>query len=110
MNYLHQNLNREKWFLKSLPEQMANVGAEIGRAINSKKEVEKSRSAFERGVELLDLTIEDSKNHGSALKELCRLKSVLVDYFVGENIYKSNDQLWNSYFYFFNASVSAKYF
>lgn len=110
MTCLHQNLNKEQWFAKPLVQQMANVGAEIGRAMNGKHDTEKSQAAFERGLELLDLTIEDKKNHGSALKELCRLKAVLVDYFAGSNMYQSSELSWNSYFYFFNAAASAKYF
>ena len=110
MSSLHQNLDQEKWFKKTLAEQMANIGAEIGRAMNSKHDREKSVAAFERGLELLDLTIDDKKNHGGSLKELCRLKAVLVDYFAGKNTYGSNEILWNNYFYFFNAAASAKYF
>lgn len=106
MKYLHPQLNLEKWFQKPLVEQMANIGAEVGRTINTKSKNE----AFMRAVELLDLTIQDPKNHGSHLKELCRLKTVLVDYFMGENIYGSNNKLWDTYFYFFNAAATAKYF
>lgn len=111
MNYIHKNLAGGRWFEFSFMEQMANIGAEIGRAINWREKDEKlSQLAFERGLELLDLTIHDPKNRGSKCKELCRLGEVLADYFMGENQYGSTDKLWNNYFYFFNAAASAKYF
>lgn len=100
---LHQDLTQKKWETFSFIDQMANVGAEVGRAMNWRgKNVFKSQAAFERSLELLDLTIADPKNHGSSLKELCRVKEALVDYFMGENMYGSNDASWNNYFYSFN--------
>jgi len=111
MNYIHKNLADGRWFTFSFSEQMANVGAEIGRAITwRQKDAALSQMAFERGLELLDLTIQDPKNHGSKRKELCRVEEVLGDYFMGENEYGSTDENWNNYFYFFNAAASAKYF
>ena len=38
---LHQDLTKEKWQALSIFEQMANVGAEVGRAINWRKKDEK---------------------------------------------------------------------
>lgn len=100
--FFHKELTKEKW--QGLPffEQMANIGAEIGRAINWRaKDKKLSESAFYRGLELLDLTIDDQKNKNK-LKELCRLKEILADYFCFDNIYKSNDDELNNYFYAFN--------
>jgi len=57
--------------------------------------------AFERALELLDLTISDSKNI-KRLKELLRLRETLADYFAFENEYKSTDKSWQNYFYAFN--------
>ena len=103
MNYQHKNLLDGKWFEFSLAEQMANVGAEIGRAINwrKKEKYDYSQQAFFRGLELLSLTIDDSKNK-KRLKELCRLKEILGDYFIGENEYNSDDEFFEKYFYSFN--------
>ncbi len=91
-----------RWFKFSLAEQMANIGAEIGRAINWREKSKKeSRAFFERGLELLDLTIEDPKNK-KRLKELLRVRETLADYFCFDNIYGSSDEKWNNYFYAFN--------
>ncbi len=104
---LHKELTQEKWQKKSFFEQMANIGTEIGRAINwRKKDAQKSSASFERGLELLDLTIEDKKNHQGKLKELCKLREVLVDYFMYDNVYGSSDEKWNNYFYGFNYAAA----
>jgi hypothetical protein len=81
---------------------MANVGSEIERTINwRKKNKDYSQKAFERALELLDLTIADSKNI-KRLKELLRLREMLADYFVFDNGYHSTDKGWQKYFYSFN--------
>jgi len=77
-------------------------GSEIGRAINwSKRDIKMSRASFERALELLDLTIIDVKNK-KRLKELLRVREMLVDYFYFDNVYQSSDEKWNNYFYAFN--------
>jgi len=102
MNFQHKKLAGGKWQKLSFIEQMANIGSEVERAIKwSKKNCEYSRQAFERVLELLDLTISD-KNNLSRLKELVRLREILVDYFQFNNIYQSTDQKWQNYFYAFN--------
>lgn len=103
MNYQHKNLTNERWQGFSFFEQMANVGSEIERAIKWKNKGNAAYSAlaFERALELLDLTIGATKS-GSHLKELLRLREILVDYFFCENIYSSSDEKWQKYFYAFN--------
>jgi len=97
---------KNRWWKFSLTEQMANIGAEIGRAINWRQKGKKeSQAFFERGLELLDLSIEDSKNK-KRLKELLRVRECLVDYFCFDNMYGSSDEKWNNYFYNFNYAVS----
>jgi hypothetical protein len=98
----HKGLD-ERWHNYSLIDQMANIGSEIGRTINwkSKGKENLSTSAFYRGLELIDLTINDKKNKNS-LKEILRVREALVDFFMGENIYKSTNKVWENYFHFFN--------
>lgn len=104
--YFHKELTKEKWFALSFFQQMANIGAEVGRAINwQKKDKNLSNSALFRALELLDLTIEDDKNK-KHLKEICRLREVLADYFCFDNVYKSTDKNFEKYFYDFNYAVA----
>jgi len=101
---------KNRWLRFSLTEQMANIGAEIGRAINWRKKGEsESRAFFERGLELLDLTIEDVKNR-KRLEELLRVRECLADYFCFDNAYGSSDEKWNNYFYGFNYAASLNKF
>ena len=101
-NIFHTDLEK-RWNHFSLPEQMANIGAEIGRTINWKKKgnITMSTNAFYRGLELIDFTINDKKNKNS-LKEILRVREALVDFFHGDNIYKSSNTIWQKYLYFFN--------
>jgi hypothetical protein len=108
MTRFNENLTKERWFDLSFLDQMANLGSEVGRTIKWKdKDPERSRYAFESALELLDLTIEDKKNKKKPkLMELCRLREVLADYFCFDNIYGSNDEKWNNYFYTFNYTAN----
>jgi len=109
MSYLHKNLADGRWFKMSFFNQMANIGSEIGRAVSwREKNSEYGRQALERGLELLDLTISDTRNK-LRLKELCRLREILVDHFVFDNDYHSTDKQWQGYFYAFNFAARAKY-
>lgn len=103
MEYQHKNLAEGRWRGLTFFEQMANIGSEVERAIKwkNKGNAEYSRMAFERALELLDLTM-DNKKSGSRLKELARVRETLADYFVFENIYGSSDEKWQKYFYVFN--------
>jgi hypothetical protein len=103
MEYQHKNLALGRWQELNFFEQMANVGSEVERAIKwkNKGNAEYSRMAFERSLELLDLTIDNEKSP-SRLKELLRVREALADYFAFENDYHSTDKGWQNYFYAFN--------
>ncbi len=102
MNIFHTEL-AGRWNQFSIFEQMAHIGAEVGRTISWRKKgnPEMSRNALYRALELIDFTIDDPKNKTS-LKEILRVREALVDYFAGDNIYHSTDAGWEKYFYYFN--------
>lgn len=101
----HKELASGRWFKIPFMEQMANIGSEIERTISwREKNKEYSRQAFERALELLDLTIADRKNK-KRLKELLRVREALADYFVFDNQYGSSDKLWKKYFFAFTWAV-----
>lgn len=104
----HKELSPERWFKFSLFEQLANVGADVGRTINwrNKGNMIDSAMAFERALELLDLTIIDQKNKGPRLKELLRVREALKDHFLGDNVYATTDNQWENYFYDFNYAAA----
>lgn len=101
MKVYHRELSAGRWFELTFFEQMANIGSEVIRALSwRKRNDEYSRRAIERGLELLELTIEDEKNKSkpSRLKELTRLREVLIDDFYFENKFGSNESAWKNYF------------
>ena len=108
-NFQHKQLASGRWFELTLAEQLANVGSEVERTIlwREKNNPAYSSRAFERALELLDLTVKDAKNK-SRLKELLRTREAMVDYFVFDNQYSSSDRLWRNYFYPFNFMARAK--
>ena len=99
----HQQLAAGRWKELSFVAQMANLGSEVERTILWKEKGNDSyfQKSFERALELLDLTIADSKNK-RRLRELTRLREALVDHFFGENYFCSSNQLWRKYFFAFN--------
>jgi hypothetical protein len=106
MTVYHKELQK-RWHNLSLIEQLANVGSEVERALKwrEKSNAEYSTTAFERALELLDYTTEGI-NDFYRLRELKRLREVLVDYFTGDNIYASSAESFRKYFYSFNFAVS----
>jgi hypothetical protein len=103
MSLAHREATAGRWQKMSLCEQLANIGAEVDRAISWKNKDNKkySQNAFERALELLDLTLSDCREYPK-LKELARVRELLADYFFFDNSYRSTDQSWQKYFYHFN--------
>ena len=109
MTYRHGELAAGRWFELSFFDQMANVGAEIGRTISwkNRNRPDYSQRAFERALELLDLTISDRKNR-SRLRELLRVREALADCYAFDNTYRSSDESWQRYFYSFQFAARSK--
>ena len=106
MKFQHKEAAEGRWFKLSLMEQMANIGSEVIRAINWRKKGNKeySKMAFERALELFDLTLMDPKNK-HRLREIARARELFADFLAGENIYHSSDEGWERYFYTFNTAA-----
>lgn len=95
-------MNSHRWFELSLIEQMANIGAEVGRAINWKnKSLLDAKMAYYRALDLWNFTLNDPKNK-LRLKEINRSKEMFGDWFLGINEYRSTAEQWEKYFYQFN--------
>ena len=78
---------------------MANVGSEVERALNwkAKNNLERSAKAFDRALELLDMTLDCPRNR-PRLKEIARAREVCVDFFCGENEFVSSANSLRKYF------------
>ena len=105
---IHFDLTTDRWFKFSFSEQMANIGADIDRAIRwrNKDDIKSSQLAIYRALELLDLTIADPKNNKGKRRELCRLREFLKDYFLCDNEYKILDDAF-LYKYFIEFTYAA---
>ena len=99
MNRQHRELAAGRWNQLSFAEQMANIGSEIERTIKWKEKgrPDISGRAFERALELIDLTVADSKNR-ERLKELLRVREAVSDHFYFDNFYRSTPESWQCYF------------
>jgi hypothetical protein len=103
MSYQHKELAEGRWFKLDLIHQLANIGSEVQRAITwRERNNHYSRKALQRALELLELTLSDKKNKKySRLKELTRLKELLLDFFYADNGFSCSDEFFKRYFYAF---------
>src|SRR3989338_857435 len=99
MSVEHQELASGRWGELSLMEQMAHIGSEVERALKwkAKNNPDYSTRAFERALELLDLTLGCRKNV-YRLKEIARAREILVDFFFGSNEFATSEDFLRSYF------------
>ncbi len=99
MNIQHKELAGGRWPEMPLAEQMANIGSEVSRALNWQKKGKSdlTQRAFNRALELLDMTIASIKKY-SRLKELFRVREAMVDFFWGANKFASSELFWRKYF------------
>lgn len=96
---MHKQLAAGRWYELSLTEQLANIGSEIERALDFQKlKDDRAIPAFERALDLFDLTLADVRLRGR-YKEIARTREVMCDYFVGDNEYHSTQESLRGYFY-----------
>lgn len=96
----HREAAAGRWFEMSLTEQLGNVGTEVARAARAKEVGNESRAwnAFERALELFDLTIADERWRGPKRREICRAREVVCDFIAGDNEYGSTAASLDRYF------------
>jgi hypothetical protein len=88
----HKDLAAGRWHTLSLAEQLGNIGSEISRSVKwTGRRPELARGALERALELIDLTLDDPRHRQSPprLREIARVREVVVDFFDGPNQYQS---------------------
>lgn len=85
MKFTHRNLADGKWFDLAFNEQMGNIGSEVNRTIKwFKLNDYRFKSAFERALELIDLTLLD-KRWNSRRKELARSREFFCSLLIEPN-------------------------
>ncbi len=107
MKYQHKNLALGRWNTLTLSEQMANIGSEVIRALKwlKKGDREYSQLASDRALELFDLTLSDGKNR-KRLKEIARMREIVVEFFYGKNQYDYTAESLENYFFAFNYYIA----
>ena len=98
---IHEQLAAGRWQSFSLMEQLGNVGSDVARAARwYEKDQQRCQQAFERALELLDLTIADERWKGRR-KELTRARELLCDAMFGGHTYGSDLASLDRYFFHF---------
>ncbi len=109
-NYYHKELAEGRWQTLTLAEQMANIGSEVYRAINffRKENQESFQKAFDRALELFDLTLADKRWNGRK-KEIGRCREVFCGlFFDSENISNLENEFDSLNKYFFQFGIYAR--
>lgn len=81
----HKSLENGRWAEMPFVEQMANIGSEVNRTSVWKQRgnVERANAAFERSLELIDLTIKYGRLHepgrGAMLREICLIRAIFCE-------------------------------
>jgi len=84
---VHRALAGGRWQQLSLVEQLGNVGSEVGRMRRWRDRDERLMTrAFERALELLDLTLADPRWR-TRLREIARARELLCDAAAGGHEY-----------------------
>ena len=86
--YQHTELAEGRWIQMSIAEQMGNIGSEISRSLRwYNKNPKRFQASFDRALELIDLSINaaQAQSQTAYLKELCRAREELCDYFDGND-------------------------
>jgi len=102
--------DRQAWAKMTIFEQMGNIGSEVGRALSAKRQgnIERMTTAFLRGIDLIDATVEDlatKNNRSHRIHELLRAKEQFSEAILTD---KDDKGLEQYFMYFALAAQSAK--
>ncbi len=107
---IHKELGGGRWFTFSIYEQLGNIGSEFERAARALERGDRERfeKAFERMLELLDLTVDDPKwRTHCRLRELRRLREEVCNVFFGDEARKDSVEGLKKYFLYFAIAARA---
>jgi hypothetical protein len=100
-DWQHRDAAAGRWHAMTLAEQLGNVGSEISRAIRWRdRNSAQSQAALFRALDLLDLSLDDPRHRRSLprLRELARVREVVVDHLAGQNEYGTTSASLQRYF------------
>jgi hypothetical protein len=94
----HRELAGGRWRELTLAAQLGNAGAEVGRVLRWRGRDERlAAAAFERALELLDLTLADPRWRNRR-REIARARELLCDAVSGGREYGSTLEALDRYF------------
>lgn len=101
MNYKHKDLAAGRWAELTFFEQLGNIGSEVGRVKVQRDagvpDQSRFQNAFDRALELFDLTIADPRWKGR-LKEILRARELFCYAALGEPLYGTTLEDLDRYF------------
>ena len=101
----HPELAVGRWGQLSLAAQLANVGSEVGRMRRWRdRDARLATGAFERALELLDLTLADPRWR-ARLREIARARELLCDAAAGGGEYRTTLEDLDRYFLAFSVAA-----
>jgi len=106
----HKEMAAGRWWTLTLAEQLGHVGSEVSRTLKWKsRDPRIAQGAFERALELIDLTLDDPRHRQSVarLREIARVREILVDFLVGPNQYGSTGPGLQRYFDAYAAAAAS---
>jgi hypothetical protein len=104
----HPGLAEGRWHTLSLAEQLGNIGSEVGRRRRAAGRDERQAArAFERALELLDLTLADPRWRGR-LREIARARELLCAAVLGADSYGTTLDDLDRYFLAFAVLARAQ--
>ena len=79
--------DKERWGRMPRLEQLANIGSEVGRTAKwvAKAKPQMSEGAFQRALDLFDLTIACNINSPGLLKEICRSRDIFCQAYLSSD-------------------------
>ena len=106
--FRHAELAAGRWGGLSLAEQLANAGSEVGRMRRWRgRDDPLAARAFERALELLDLTLADPRWRGRR-KEIARARELLCDAAAGGHEHGATLEDLDRYFLAFALAARAR--
>ena len=90
---------RSRWYAMPISLQISNIGSEVSRAIRWKNSGNNDRkeSFCKKAISFLELSLEDPKNVNRK-DELSFCIEELTDYFFGDNVYGTTDEMLHKYY------------